>query len=212
MAFAREDYVWKERGWTAEIIRDDEGGSGWAVAMTPDGADEPVYTAPWTMGRNKKDPKPMTTRDFLVWIKSASEFLERTQRQLGTRARKSLDLTDPGGAFVRIIFDVQERGEAVGVLTAENSVGLEIARAEIDPLFRLTRERAEAWIDAGYPERLSEDSDLEEDSDGRFEEESYEDYEEVSYEPYEDSDFEDGAVQEVYEEEVYRAPDLEEST
>jgi len=175
MAFAKEDMVWEERGWKAEIIRDDEGGSGWAVAMTPDGADEPVYTAPWTMGRNKKDPKPLSTKDFLVWIKSAKEFVERSSRQTRHSFRKSIDTIDENGDFVRVVFDVVNHGEAKGTLTAFDQVGLELESVECDPAFKLTVESAEDWILNGYGQPfVDEESYAPEESFESFEDESYE--------------------------------------
>ena len=35
---------------------DDE---GWAVAMIKDGEPEPALVGPWTMGRDKRNPKPL---------------------------------------------------------------------------------------------------------------------------------------------------------
>jgi len=174
MAFAKEDMVWQERGWKAEIIRDDDG-AGWAIAMTPDGADEPVYTAPWTMGRNKKDPKPLKTKDFLVWIKSAKEFVERSSRQTRHSNRKSIDTTDENGDFIRVVFDVVNHGEAKGSLTAFDQVGQELESVECDPNFKLTVGSAEDWILGGYGQPFVEEESY-------VEEESFESFEDVSYE------------------------------
>ena len=78
----KKPIVWKiqNRGWTAEIVKSEEG-DGWAVNMTRDGDDAPVYSGPWTMGRNKIDPKPMDQHAFNTWVKSATEFLARSQYQ-----------------------------------------------------------------------------------------------------------------------------------
>jgi len=176
MAFAKEDMTMSDRGWTAQIIRDDEAEGGWAITMTPDGADEPVYSGPWTMGRNKKDPKPLKTKDFLVWIKSAKEFLERSQRQNNQSNRKSIDLTDEAGDFVRVIFDVINDGEARGELVANNQVGLELARVDTSPNFKLTIESAEDWIASGYEKPYVEDAVFVEESYESFEQESYDEF------------------------------------
>jgi hypothetical protein len=44
------------------VIKNDD---GWAVAMTPDGGQvEPALVGPWTMGRDKKNPKPLDSSAF----------------------------------------------------------------------------------------------------------------------------------------------------
>ena len=50
--------LWRDHGWTARVIKnnDDE---GWAVEMIRQGEPEPALVGPWTMGRDKKNPKPL---------------------------------------------------------------------------------------------------------------------------------------------------------
>ena len=47
---------WVDNGWTARVIKNEDD-DGWAVAMTRDGEREPALVGPWTMGRDKKNPK-----------------------------------------------------------------------------------------------------------------------------------------------------------
>ncbi len=144
--------IWKihKRGWTAEIIRNEDGG-GWAVTMTRDGDEAPVYMAPWTMGRNKVDPKPMSNDAFNTWVKSASEFLMRSQYQSRTTDRKSLTLTTEEGEELTISFDIR-RGEyeSVGLLKAEDVFGSELVQIEVSPLFTLTTDSARDWVRSGF--------------------------------------------------------------
>ena len=49
---------WRDNGWTARVIKNEDD-EGWAVAMTRDGEAEPALVGPWTMGRDKKNPKPL---------------------------------------------------------------------------------------------------------------------------------------------------------
>jgi hypothetical protein len=150
MAFAPEDYVMRMRGWTAEIVRNLDG-DGWAIEMTRDGDEAPVYVAPWIMGRNKKDPKPLKEKDFLSWVKSASEFLQRRQRQIRTNHRRSIDVFDQDGEPVRVIFDVEpDDYDPRGTLVALDKLGVELGRAETEPGFQLTLESAEAWVNGGF--------------------------------------------------------------
>jgi hypothetical protein len=52
-----EDRVWSDEHWTARVVKNDDD-DGWAVAMYLDGEVEPALVGPWTMGRDKKNPKP----------------------------------------------------------------------------------------------------------------------------------------------------------
>ena len=81
--------TWKGRGWTAQVIENEDGG-GWAVTMTRDGDTEPAYMGPWTMGRNKIDPKPLSLHAFNTWVKSATEFLARAQYQVHRIALRNI--------------------------------------------------------------------------------------------------------------------------
>ena len=58
--------LWRDNGWTASVIKNDDD-DGWAVAMTKDGAAEPALIGPWTMGRDKKNPKPLDGNAFNTW-------------------------------------------------------------------------------------------------------------------------------------------------
>ena len=53
-----EDRLWKKTGWIARVI-DNENDDGWAVEMTRVGDPESALVVPWTMGRDKKNPKPL---------------------------------------------------------------------------------------------------------------------------------------------------------
>lgn len=141
---------WSGRGWTAKIVENEDGG-GWACEMYKDGHDQPVYVAPWTMGRNKVDPKPLSLNAFNTWVKSASEFLMRSQMHKRIKDRTSFTITTEDGEQLKVIFDI-DRGDyqSVGVLTAEDVFGEEIARAETYPRFELTIDAAEAWVASDF--------------------------------------------------------------
>ena len=70
-----EPRLWRDNGWTAQVIKNDDD-DGWAVAMTPDGQVEPALVGPWTMGRDKKNPKPLDVSAFNTLVKTAAEVLE----------------------------------------------------------------------------------------------------------------------------------------
>ena len=78
--------LWIADGWTAKVIKnnDDE---GWAVEMTRDGDPEPSLVGPWTMGRDKKNPKPLDQNAFNTLVKTASEVLQRHAHQARASGR-----------------------------------------------------------------------------------------------------------------------------
>ena len=142
--------TWRGKGWIAEVVQNEDGG-GWAVEMRREGDEHPVYVAPWTMGRNKIDPKPLSQNAFNTWVKSASEFLMRSQHQSRTADRSSVTITMDDGESLKIIFDI-ERGDyqSAGVLVAENVFGEEVARTETHSSFVLNVDTAEEWVRSDF--------------------------------------------------------------
>src|SRR3954452_2441471 len=80
--------LWRDDGWTARVVKN-ENDDGWAVEMTKDGEPEPALVGPWTMGRDKKNPKPLDTNAFNTLVKTASEVLRRHEQQLHALLHKS---------------------------------------------------------------------------------------------------------------------------
>jgi hypothetical protein len=76
-----EPTLWRDNGWTARVIKNNDD-DGWAVEMVKAGEAEPALVGPWTMGRDKKNPKPLDTNAFNTLVKTASEVLRRHEQQL----------------------------------------------------------------------------------------------------------------------------------
>ena len=78
----QDPLLWRDDGWTARVIKniDDE---GWAVEMIRDGQAEPALVGPWTMGRDKKNPKPLSAPAFATLVKTATEVIARHEQQIG---------------------------------------------------------------------------------------------------------------------------------
>ena len=51
-----QDRIWSDERWTARVIKNEDD-DGWAVAMMLHGEAEPALVGPWTMGRDKKNPR-----------------------------------------------------------------------------------------------------------------------------------------------------------
>ncbi len=141
---------WSDKGWTAEVVPNVNGG-GWALAMTRDGHDEPTLVVPWVMGRNKKDPKPLNKMDFTTQLKAARDFLSRRQQQRSQGHQVRRDVVGENGEWVRVIFDVvPDEYDPEGELVALNRAKEELARVSCPLSFKLTREAALEWVNSGF--------------------------------------------------------------
>src|SRR4051794_40078044 len=85
----QDPLLWKDHGWTARIIKNEDD-DGWAVEMTGDGELEPSLVGPWTMGRDKKNPKPIDSSAFAVLVKGANEVRARHRQQLHAQLHRSV--------------------------------------------------------------------------------------------------------------------------
>ncbi len=142
--------LWRADGWTARVIKNDDD-DGWAVAMIKDGEPEPALIGPWTMGRDKKNPKPLDGPAFSTLVKTAKEFVRRHEQQLHATLHQSLAVT-AGGARVTVSLDiVPDDDHPSATLTAHDEGGDQLAQVRVSPAYRLNRASATAWVDAGYP-------------------------------------------------------------
>lgn len=144
-----EARLWRDSGWTARVIKNEDD-DGWAVAMVKDGEDEPALVGPWTMGRDKKNPKPLDTAAFLTLVKTANEVLRRHEQQRHALLHKNLTLDTPAGR-VRIALDiVPDEYEPYAELSAHDALGHELARVRVPASYALTRHGARTWLDNDF--------------------------------------------------------------
>ncbi|WP_230976217.1 hypothetical protein [Pseudothauera nasutitermitis] len=147
-----EDRHWCRDGWTARVVESQDG-DGWAVSMSQDGEHEPVLVCPWTMGRDKKNPKPLDQAAFLALVKSATEVLQRQQQQLRARLHKQIHVAGEDGEVTVTLDIVPDEYEPHALLRAHDADGGEIARTRVAADFSLSNTSARAWVAAGF--RLS---------------------------------------------------------
>jgi hypothetical protein len=146
---SKEPRLWQGDGWTASVIKNEDD-DGWAVAMTKDGASEPALVGPWTMGRDKKNPKPLDKFAFSTLVKTASEFVRRQEQQLHASLHQSLEVTAKGARFtVRLDIEPDEDNPSA-TLSAADAGGHEVARIKVPPAFKLNRASAVGWVEAGF--------------------------------------------------------------
>lgn len=145
----QEPRLWRDDGWTARVIKNEDD-DGWAVAMTRDGAQEPALVGPWTMGRDKKNPKPLDVAAFHTLVKTASEFVRRSEQQLHASLHQSLTVAAVSGR-VTVSLDIEpDDDNPTATLSAHNDGGDILAKVRVAPSFKLNRGSATAWLEAGY--------------------------------------------------------------
>jgi hypothetical protein len=141
--------LWKGNGWTARVIKNEED-EGWAVAMIKDGEPEPALVGPWTMGRDKKNPKPLDSAAFRTLVKTAAEVLRRHEQQLHAQLHKSLYVGTDDGQLKVTLDIVPDEDDPYALLTAFDPYDVQLAQVRTSAAFKLSPTSASAWIEAGY--------------------------------------------------------------
>ena len=141
--------LWQDKGWTAKVIKNEDD-EGWAVAMYTDGQAEPALVGPWTMGRDKKNPKPLDTSAFITLVKTAAEVLRRHEQQLQALHHRRLDVNAPAGRITVLLDIVPEEDDPHAFLSALDAQGESLARVRVAAGFKLNPTSAEAWIANDY--------------------------------------------------------------
>ena len=144
-----EPRLWRDNGWTARVIKNDDD-EGWAVAMIKDGEAEPALVGPWTMGRDKKNPKPLDTAAFNTLVKTASEVLRRHEQQLHAMLHKSVFVNADAGRIEVILDIVPDEDDPYALLSARDEYGEPLAEVRVAPNFKLSPSSASAWIEGGF--------------------------------------------------------------
>jgi hypothetical protein len=143
--------VWSSEGWTARVIKN-ESDEGWAVSMTRDGDSEPVLTSPWTMGRDKKNPKPLNPGDFKTLLKGARDVLTRHEAHAHALRHKSVTVEGDTGR-IRVDLDVvPDEDDPHALLSAHDETGEKLAERRVAPNFGFSAAKASRWVASGFGE------------------------------------------------------------
>jgi maltose-binding protein MalE len=148
-AAVQEARLWQDNGWTARVIKNEDD-EGWAVAMYKEGEAEPALVGPWTMGRDKKNPKPLDVNAFNTLVKTASEVLRRHEQQLHAMLHKSTVVSTEQGELKVTLDIVPEEDHPYAMLTAFDEMGEQVARVRVDAGFKLSPGSAQAWIENDF--------------------------------------------------------------
>ncbi len=145
-----QDGLWHDNSWTARIIKNEDD-DGWAVEMIKDGEAEPALVGPWTMGRDKKNPKPMDANAFRTLVKTATEVLMRHEQQRRAMLHKEVTVQDDDGQDVSVTLDiVPDEFEPYAQLKAFDPYGELLADAKVSAGFKLNKASAARWVESGF--------------------------------------------------------------
>jgi len=145
----QEARLWQNEQWTAQVIKNDDD-DGWAVAMYKAGESEPALVGPWTMGRDKKNPKPLDGSAFITLVKTAGEFVRRSEQQLHAQLNQSVTVNGQDCRVTVLLRIVPDEDNPYAVLSAQDEGGDALAELKVAAGFKLNRQTAQAWVDAEF--------------------------------------------------------------
>ena len=145
-----EGRLWRDNGWTARVVKNEDD-EGWAVAMFKGSEPEPALVGPWTMGRDKKNPKPLNYADFKTLLKGALDVVTRHEAHAQAQRHRSVRVVDAEGTSVRIDLDVAaDEEDPHAMLTAWGPVGEKLAERQVAAGFKLSSTSAGQWVVRGF--------------------------------------------------------------
>jgi len=141
---------WKRDGWIARVIKNEDD-DGWAVEMTRVGDSEPALVGPWTMGRDKKNPKPLDHAAFHTLVKTATEVLIRHEAAARSRLHRSVSCGDDRGRY-RVDLDIaRDEDDPHAMLAAfDESSGEHLRSTRVSAGFKLTAASALRFAQTGH--------------------------------------------------------------
>ena len=145
----KEPRLWRDNGWTARVIKNNDD-DGWAVEMIRHGEPEPALVGPWTMGRDKKNPKPLDTAAFNTLVKTAAEVVRRHEQHLHAVLHKEVLVRTAAGRISVTLDILPDDDDPHALLAAHDADGAALAQQRVAAGFKLSAASAEAWIDSDY--------------------------------------------------------------
>ena len=141
--------LWKKAGWIARVIRS-ENDEGWAASMTREGDSEPVLVSPWTMGRDKVNPKPLDHAGFATLLKGARDVLRRHEDALRARLHRSTTVTSETEQRLRADLDIQlDEDDPHAILSVFDEHGELVRRGRASPSFKLSEATVRRFLRTG---------------------------------------------------------------
>ncbi len=145
-AAIHDDRLWHDNGWTARVVKNEDD-EGWAVEMVRDGEPEPALVGPWTMGRDKKNPKPLDSAAFNTLVKTAAEVIRRHEQHAHAELHREVTVSAGAGRITVKLDITPDEDDPYAELSALDAHGDELARVRVGAGFRLSATSASAWIE-----------------------------------------------------------------
>ena len=145
----KEARLWRDNGWTARVIKNNDD-DGWAVEMIRHGEPEPALVGPWTMGRDKKNPKPLDSAAFNTLVKTAAEVVRRHEQHLQALHHKEVSVMAAVGAHQRHARHRGRRRRSACAARRADAAGEQLAQVRVAAGYRLNAASARAWIEDDF--------------------------------------------------------------
>jgi hypothetical protein len=102
------------------------------------------------MGRDKKNPKPLDGSAFITLVKTASEFVRRSEQQLHAQLNQSVTVNGKDSRVTVLLRIVPDEDSPYAVLSAQDEGGDALAEVKVAASFKFNRQTAQAWVDADF--------------------------------------------------------------
>jgi hypothetical protein len=145
-----EPMLWKRDGWTARVIKNQDD-DGWAVEMTRAGDPEPALVGPWTMGRDKRNPKPLDASAFSTLVKTAREVLRRHEQSMRERLHRTFSFATSEGQRLHVEMDIApDDDDPHAVLRVSDELSGDLVYSgRVSPAFKLSASTVQRFMKTG---------------------------------------------------------------
>lgn len=141
--------LWKKAGWIARVIKN-ENDEGWAVSMTRVQDSEPVLVSPWTMGRDKVNPKPLDSTGFATLLKGANDVLRRHEAALHARLHRSMQYMLDGQRVKAELEIQQDEDDPHAILTVtDEGTGERLRQGTVSAGYKLSEAGVKRFLRTG---------------------------------------------------------------
>ena len=141
--------LWKKDGWIARVV-DNDNDDGWAVEMSRPGDSEPALVTPWTMGRVKKNPKPMDHSSFHTLVKTVTEVLLRHEQARRAQLHKTFSYQSDGRRINVVLDIVPDEDDPHAIVVATDEATGEVLReGRTPPSFKLSAASCARFVRTG---------------------------------------------------------------
>jgi len=95
-------------------------------------------------------PKPLDNNAFSTLVKTASEFVRRSEQQLHAALHQSVDVSMASSRITVCLDIVPDDDKPSATLSARDEAGELLAEVRVTPSFQLKRGSAVAWVESGF--------------------------------------------------------------